>query len=85
MTFEGRQVTYGTYLTEDLAGDTQARWRLTQLLPAADPEQIVALPASGAVGEEFVVTSGSPGGMPRKRLDDRECGSITGSSGMTGE
>ena len=37
--------------------------------------RIVALPASVAVGGELVVTSGSPGGMPRKRRDDRECGS----------
>ena len=29
MTFEGRQVTYGTYLTEDLAADVQALGRRT--------------------------------------------------------
>jgi hypothetical protein len=29
---------------------TQARWRLTHLLPADDPQQIVALPPSVAVG-----------------------------------
>jgi hypothetical protein len=50
VTFEGRQVTYRTYLTEDLAADAQARWRLTHLLPADDPEQVVELPASVAVG-----------------------------------
>jgi hypothetical protein len=50
VTFEGRQVTYGTYLTEELAADAQARWRLTHLLPADDPEQAIKLPASVAVG-----------------------------------
>ena len=50
VSIEGRQATYGTYLTEDLAADAQARWRLTHLLPADDPEQIVDLPASVAVG-----------------------------------
>ena len=49
MTLGGRQVTYGTYPTEDLAADAQAHWRLTHLLPADDPEQIVELPASVAV------------------------------------
>lgn len=34
-----------------MAADAQARWRLTHLLPADDPEQIVDLPASVAVGE----------------------------------
>jgi integrase len=33
-----------------LAADAQARWRLTHLLPADDPEQVVDLPASVAVG-----------------------------------
>jgi hypothetical protein len=38
VTLGERQVTYGTYLTEDQASDAQARWRLTHLLPADDPE-----------------------------------------------
>jgi hypothetical protein len=50
VSIEGRQATYGTYPTEDLAPDAQARWRLTHLLPADDPEQAVDLPASVAVG-----------------------------------
>ena len=50
VTLGERQVTYGTYLTEDQASDAQARWRLTHLLPADDPEQAVELPASVAVG-----------------------------------
>jgi hypothetical protein len=50
VTFEGRQVTYGTYSTEDEAADGQARWRLTHLLPKDDPEQAVELPASVGVG-----------------------------------
>ena len=50
VSIEGRQATYGTYLTEDLAADAQARWRLTHLLPADDPGQAVELPASVAVG-----------------------------------
>jgi hypothetical protein len=47
---EGRQATYWTYLTEDLAADAQACWRLTRLLPTDDPGQAVELPASVAVG-----------------------------------
>jgi integrase len=47
---DGRQVTYGTYSTEDQAADAQARWRLTHLLLEDDPEQAVELPASAAVG-----------------------------------
>ena len=50
VTHFGRQVDYGTFLTEDLACDAQARWRLTHLLPADDPEQVVLVPASVAVG-----------------------------------
>jgi hypothetical protein len=50
VSMKGRQATYGTCLTEDLAADAQARWRLTHLLPADDPEQAVELPASVAVG-----------------------------------
>src|ERR1700728_5470233 len=50
VTIDGRQATYGTYLTEDLAADAQARWCLTHLLPADDPEQAVEAPASVAVG-----------------------------------
>ena len=41
VTFEGRQVTYGTYLTEDSAADAQALWRLTGLLPRDDFKRIV--------------------------------------------
>ena len=47
---DGRQATYGTYATEELAGVAQARWRLTHLLPVDDPEQAEPLPASVAVG-----------------------------------
>jgi len=50
VSIDGRQVTYGTYSKEDQAADAQARWRLTHLLPADDPEQSVELPASVAVG-----------------------------------
>ena len=50
VSIDGRQVTYGTYSTEDQAADAQARWRLTHLLPADDPEQAVELPPSVAVG-----------------------------------
>jgi integrase len=50
VSIEGRQATYGTYITEDLAADAQARWRLTHLLAADDPEQAVELPVSVAVG-----------------------------------
>jgi hypothetical protein len=41
VSINGRQVTYGTYSTEDRAADAQARWRLTHLLPVDDPEQAV--------------------------------------------
>jgi integrase len=50
VTLDGRQVDYGFYATEELAGDAQARWRLTHLLPGDDPQQVVELPASVAVG-----------------------------------
>jgi hypothetical protein len=50
VTMGGRQVDYGFYATEELAGDAQARWRLTHLLPEDDPLQAVELPASVAVG-----------------------------------
>jgi hypothetical protein len=50
VTIGERQITYGIYLTEGDASDAQARWRLTHLLPADDPEQAVELPASVAVG-----------------------------------
>jgi hypothetical protein len=50
VSIEGREATYGTYITEDLAADAQARWRLAHLLPADVPEQAVELPASVAVG-----------------------------------
>ena len=46
----GGRATYGTYVTEELAGWAQSRWNLTHLLPADDPEQAVELPASVAVG-----------------------------------
>jgi integrase len=46
----GRQVSYGTYETEEEAVRGQARWRLTQLLPADDPQLAVETPASVAVG-----------------------------------
>jgi hypothetical protein len=79
VTFEGRQINYGTYLTEDLAGDAQAGWRLTHLLPADDPEQIVDLPASVAVGgvrcDEWFARL-----QVAKKADDREYGSITSSA-----
>ena len=45
---DGRKVTYGTYATEDEAATAQARWKLTGLLPADDPQ--VEMPASVAVG-----------------------------------
>jgi len=46
----GRQVDYGFYPTQELAGVAQARWRLTHLLPADDPQPAVEVPASVAVG-----------------------------------
>ena len=46
----GGRATYGTYATEELAALAQSRWNLTHLLPADDPEQVVELPASVAVG-----------------------------------
>jgi integrase len=50
VSLDGRQVTYGTYDTEDEAATAQARWKLTHLLPADDPDQVVEKPASVAVG-----------------------------------
>src|ERR1039458_9933892 len=50
VTLGGRQVDYGFYPTEEMAGDAQARWRLTHLLPVDDPQQAIELPASVAVG-----------------------------------
>lgn len=47
---DGRRGTYGTYPTEELAAEAQARWRLTHLMPADDPELAVEVPASVAVG-----------------------------------
>ncbi len=47
---EGRQVTYGLYETEEEAWRAQARWRLTRLLPADDPDLTEQIPASIAVG-----------------------------------
>jgi hypothetical protein len=43
VTVRGRQVDYGYYRTEELAGLAQARWRLTHLLPAEDPEHLIEL------------------------------------------
>jgi hypothetical protein len=40
----------GSTPTEELAGHAQARWRLTHLLSEDDPQQVVARPASVAVG-----------------------------------
>ena len=45
----GGRATYGTYVTEELAAEAQARWQLTRLLPDDDPQD-VAIPASVAVG-----------------------------------
>ena len=45
----GGRATYGTYVTEELAAEAQARWQLTHLLPDDDPQD-VAIPASVAVG-----------------------------------
>jgi integrase len=47
---DGWRPTYGTYATEELAADAQARWQLTHLLPADDPQQAVEIPVSVAVG-----------------------------------
>jgi integrase len=47
---DDRQVAYGTYETEDEAVRAQARWRVTHLLPADDPELIPAVPDSVMVG-----------------------------------
>ncbi|MHB1533481.1 MAG: hypothetical protein ACYC1D_02530, partial [Acidimicrobiales bacterium] len=50
VSLDGRQVTYGTYESEDEAATAQARWRLTHLLPVDDPDLVVDKPASVAVG-----------------------------------
>lgn len=47
---DDRQVSYGTYETEDEAVRAQARWRVTHLLPADDPELVPELPTSVMVG-----------------------------------
>lgn len=47
---EGRQATYGLYETEEEAWRAQARWRLTHLLAADDPDLGQQVPASVAVG-----------------------------------
>ena len=47
---DGGRATYGTYDTEELAAEAQARWRLTHLLPQDDPQLAVELPVSVAVG-----------------------------------
>ena len=67
MTLGERQVTYGTYLTEDEAANAQARWRLIQLLPAVDPEQAVELPGSVSASKTAVNSSAA-----------RSCGDIAG-------
>jgi hypothetical protein len=46
VTLGERQVTYGTYLMEDMASDAQGRWRLTHRLPGDDPLAPVREPAS---------------------------------------
>jgi len=45
----GGRGTYGTYVTEELAAEAQARWQLTRLVADDDPQD-VAIPASVAVG-----------------------------------
>jgi integrase len=47
---DGGRATYGTYVTEELAAAAQSRWNLTHLLPADDPQQVIDMPASVAVG-----------------------------------
>ncbi len=47
---DGRRATYGTYATEEQAGEAQARWRLTHLLATDDPQLAVDVPAAVAVG-----------------------------------
>jgi integrase len=43
---DDRQVAYGTYETEDEALRAQARWRVTHLLPADDPQLTPEVPIS---------------------------------------
>ena len=43
---DDRQVAYGTYETEDEAVRAQARWRVTHLLPADDPQLTPEVPIS---------------------------------------
>jgi hypothetical protein len=47
---DDRQVAYGTFETEDEAVRAQARWRVTHLLPADDPELNPEVPVSVLVG-----------------------------------
>lgn len=50
---DGKQVTYGLYETEEEEEEAfraQARWRLTHLVPADEPEPAVEVPESQAVG-----------------------------------
>jgi integrase len=47
---DSRQVSYGTYETEEEAFTAQARWRLTGLLPVDDPELALQKPPSDAIG-----------------------------------
>jgi hypothetical protein len=44
---DGKQVTYGTFETEDDAVVAQARWRLTHLLPADDPALVNSMAGRG--------------------------------------
>jgi hypothetical protein len=77
VSIKGRQATYGTYLTEDLAADARARWRLTHLLPADDPEQVVELPATVWRWGAFVATNCLFVGRKPRRLGVRACESTT--------
>ena len=54
VSYKGRQATYGIFETEEEAVRAQARWRMTQLLPADDPDLVVELPP----GVEANVTVG---------------------------
>lgn len=47
---DGRQVSYRLYETEEEAWRAQARWRLTHLLPADDPDEVEPVPANVTVG-----------------------------------
>jgi hypothetical protein len=71
VTLGGRQVDYGFYPTEELAGDAQARWRLTHLLPEDDPQQVVGRPASDrCCYREILWIRGSAATRPDLQLAD---------------